>query len=480
MLASYTLVDNATLTAVQRVLGQIPLRSRESVEGDLAALEQLVSSILFYEDILCIDDYKPEWRQSRTNAFPFIQFRTADEFGLGTVPALAEAMCATFRPEIRAGKFTDPVFGALLERLSLHMRCTWDISSSVYYLTLKLLGKPSAGEFEKYGQLCTAIFGELSDIASTRGLSSNEASLIDRLGNPVGVGYKVPGARWGSGSGTAGGPTKALDMFIASLNWMSYKTIYYAYAARALGADLTLHPIRHHFQIKFMERVGVYDVDFASSVLNRFRERTSNVVAELRSGHRAVALAFDLPLFSAWIVQETGNVRTILNDALQLRQDPHIARAREQLSELRFILDRNGIQSASNQLQRLSRSVESSICGLRSAFGLKDVGKGRANAGVNDVVGIYNIGASVAGWPSAPRIPDWISDRIPVPVWPPKGFAHLLRDISRDLTELPQLGTLRDQLGAAVVVDHGTYSGPTMQYLDPQYERATTEFRSPM
>ena len=40
-----------------------------------------------------------------------------------------------------------------------------------------------------------------------------------------------------------GGTTRALDMFIASLNWLAYKSIYYSLAAKYLKADTFLHPI---------------------------------------------------------------------------------------------------------------------------------------------------------------------------------------------------------------------------------------------
>ena len=44
-----------------------------------------------------------------------------------------------------------------------------------------------------------------------------------------------------------GGTTRALDMFIASLNWLAYKSIYYSLAAKYLKADTFLHPIRHAY-----------------------------------------------------------------------------------------------------------------------------------------------------------------------------------------------------------------------------------------
>ncbi len=69
---SYALVDNASLTSVQRLLGRIETRGTDSIDGDIAAFEHLVQALLFYQDVVCIDDYKPEYRLSREREFSFI------------------------------------------------------------------------------------------------------------------------------------------------------------------------------------------------------------------------------------------------------------------------------------------------------------------------------------------------------------------------------------------------------------------------
>jgi hypothetical protein len=477
MLASYTLVDNATLTAVQRILGQVPIRSRDSIEGDLSALEQLVCAILFYEDILCIDDYKPQFKASRASAFPFITFKSPHELGLEPVAAAARTASARFQPEVRGGRFADPVFSELLERLKLHMRCTWDISSSVYYLNLKLLGSPATPDFKKYGQLCSTIYGELSDVATTQGPFSAQATLLDRTGREIGPDYTVPNARWGDGSGKAGGRTKGLDMFLASLNWMSFKTAYYAFAAHSLGADVTLHPIRHQFYLSWMQHDGAYTTDFTRAILDATTHRASTTVGQLRSCHRAVAGAFNLPFFSAWIVQEGGDVRRVLDEALSLRTDPRIVSARSQLCEIRNTLDMEGVEAASPKAQKLFRSVEDQMSRLRTSFGIRGAARHDARH-VNDAVAVYNVAATFEGWPKLPTPPPSLLNHLPT--WPPKGFAKILRDVTRDLATLPQLGRVRDRLAAAVVEDQNTYKESGVKALDPRYEHANSEFSSPM
>ena len=49
---SYALIDNATITAVQRILGEVETRSEDSIDGDIIALENLIQAILFYDLII--------------------------------------------------------------------------------------------------------------------------------------------------------------------------------------------------------------------------------------------------------------------------------------------------------------------------------------------------------------------------------------------------------------------------------------------
>ena len=160
---SYALLDNASLTAVQRLLGNIETRGKFSTDGDIVALEHVVEAILFYNEVACLDDYKPEYRESRQRDFPFVRFLDPSEFGLPTVKETAAKEAAKFKPIIRGGEFADADFKAFFDQLRMHIICTWDMAASVYYLTMKMLGQPDTEEFEKYTEISAAIFNELTD-----------------------------------------------------------------------------------------------------------------------------------------------------------------------------------------------------------------------------------------------------------------------------------------------------------------------------
>lgn len=48
---SRAIIDNATLTAVQRLLGEIPIYNKHTIDGDILAFETFIQAILFHDDI---------------------------------------------------------------------------------------------------------------------------------------------------------------------------------------------------------------------------------------------------------------------------------------------------------------------------------------------------------------------------------------------------------------------------------------------
>lgn len=51
-LMTYALIDNATLTAVQRATGAVTVQNTDTINGDLCAVENFLQGILFYDDLL--------------------------------------------------------------------------------------------------------------------------------------------------------------------------------------------------------------------------------------------------------------------------------------------------------------------------------------------------------------------------------------------------------------------------------------------
>ncbi|MFP3480958.1 hypothetical protein SB780_39560, partial [Burkholderia sp. SIMBA_057] len=77
---TYALIDNSTLTAVQRLTGQAFTESRDSVDTDIVAFENYILAILFYDRLVAVDDYIPAHRDARIASFPDITFLSKSDF----------------------------------------------------------------------------------------------------------------------------------------------------------------------------------------------------------------------------------------------------------------------------------------------------------------------------------------------------------------------------------------------------------------
>lgn len=243
---TYALIDNSTLTAVQRLTGQVLTKSKNSIDTDIVALENYIQAILFYDRLIAIDDYIPEYREARINSFPDITFLNKTDFNLDKIEATATQKANELQPKLKGGEFINDEFKKLIELLQIHIVCTWEIKSSVYHLTLKSLSDNDQ-EFNKYGNVAAAIFSELGDASETGNRTRGNIELIDRFGNFIRKGYKVPGAKWGDGT-SSGEASDVIKTFVASLIWLANRSIFYSLAAKYLQADTFLYPIRQAYQ----------------------------------------------------------------------------------------------------------------------------------------------------------------------------------------------------------------------------------------
>ncbi len=468
---SYALIDNASLTAVQRVMGYVSVKDSNTINGDLAALENFLQAILFYDELVCIDNYKEEHKEGRRKAFDFIKFLSPKEFKFDQIENKAKTEAANIRPEIRGGEFVDDDFQKLLGLLKMNMVCTWDISSSVYYLTMKMLGQPNTPEFHKYSALSSAIFNELSDAGDTLGRWNQDVRLVGSDGT-VHTKEEMKEAAASQNRGL-GGTTRALDMFIASLNWLAYKSIYYSLAARYFKADTFLHPIRHAYQIHWMRKTGAYGHDFTAKLVNSLTKNISTSVSQIVDNGRSVATSLEVPIFSAWLTSQTGDVRSVVSSARELRKTQDFQDIRGLLREIRIAYDESGLTDANKSVEKWKKQLDKASRNLKHVYGL-DTGQG---VQVSFLMKIYNSVAALEGLPQFPEF----EFKIPLPdfIQPAThSFSNLYKDIASELTAIERLGGMRDIMAAKFVIDDTYYLSPKTEA--PQYRKISSHWKLPM
>jgi len=472
---TYALVDNATLSAVQRIIGDISTKTDYSVDTDIVALENLIQAILFYDEILAIDDYIPKHREERVRSFPFIKFLKPEELNLNQIEATAEEKAKEIRPEIRGGEFVNEDFRKLLELLQTHIICTWDISSSVYHLTLKSLSD-NWEDFSKFGNLAAGIFCELIDIKDVGGKTSSEVKLIDRFGKPIDKGYLVPDARWGNGGTSSGEASDAIKAFVASLVWLSNRSIYYSLVSKYLQADSFLYPIRQAYQQIYISETCNYGFDYAKRLVQNFSSTLNKDLFDIQHSGLAFATGFNYPVFSAWIAKEVKNPKAIIQTALEIKTNKEFVETRQQLREIRKLFDEAEIADANHAVSKIVKDIHKSSQNIRTKYGLQT----RQGVPVTRLIQVYNTISAVTGLPELPeydfkiQLPEFLRE-----LKKPKGFNTIYRNLSNDLSTVWSLGEARDILGSAVVKEELSHAYNPKQE-QPRYRNSHSTFKSPM
>ena len=471
---TYALIDNATLTAVQRVMGHIMTRSRDSVDTDIVALENLLQAILLYDDIIAVDDYIEKHRDERINFFPYIRFLSKNQFDFGPIMENADRIASTIRPKIRGGEFANEEFKKLIELLQTHIICTWDVSSSIYYLTIKALAEQGGQEFKKYGNLAAAIFNEFTDVSDVGRRISANIELIDSYGNKITNGYNIPNARWGDGE--TGGITTALSAFVASLMWLANRTIFYTHTARNLQADTFLYPIRQAYQLGYLNKSWMYSFNYIKHIVEYFSTSINRDLVDIGGGGLVATTGLDLPLFCVWLAKETNDPVAIVNAALEIKNDNIFVEVRQQLRIVRNLFFNDRIANANKELRDIIQDIQKTSGRLRAKNGVQT----RQGVPVTRLVHVYNTIAALTNIPKLPnynfdiRLPDWLNG-----IRKDSGFSALYRNLTSDLSSVWSIGEYRDILGSRVVIDDNSPSySPKNE--EPRFRNYHSAYKSPM
>ncbi|MBK9940536.1 MAG: hypothetical protein IPP13_02800 [Kouleothrix sp.] len=430
----YALIDNSTLTAVQRVLGEIPIRNQYLVDADIPALEGFLQAILFYDDLLFLDDYKERFRESRKSYFNrMIDWKIGEETYqslLDTAKQITESVVLN----ITGGQIVDGAFAPFFEMLKMNLVFTWDMRSSVYYLTIKILEGDDGVDFDKYGQLSSMIYAELVEKTGARDVPLDTKPLLyDAHGNPIKPGYYV-GANEGQIS-------SQVEAFFASLNWLAFRTIFYTLIAKELDVDLFLHPIRNSFQIQLLSKFYHGDTSDFKPIIDAINGIASDTINKVSGLTQPFILRQTLPMFVAWIAREVGDPREFISTAYALRGEKEFIEVRQQLIELEELMGREDRAEFVKKANELVRGVREQMSKVLVKYKV-DTPQGIPIA---PAVSVWNLSTLATGLPQIPEIDVEIKSLSFLRnILPRHGFKALYRNIVDDLARVEQLGQYHD------------------------------------
>lgn len=230
------LVDNSTLTAIQRLIGDIAVARSFPVEGDLSAFDQYLQSLILYDEIAVVDDYKEEFRISRKSSFKEVRFLSPNNIPYEQCADEAKKQLDDTSFQIRRGSIKPGPLEDLLDSLDLHVSPAWYMQSSEWFLQMRILADEADIKLPKYGTLMSTI--------KDQGRESHKS--IDRVDI-------IP--RIETRNGKFVDPNKVDDEildndvkeFASSLNWIAHRSVFYLLLCREMNCALSLQPIRHRY-----------------------------------------------------------------------------------------------------------------------------------------------------------------------------------------------------------------------------------------
>jgi hypothetical protein len=466
----YALIDNASLTAIQRLLGNIPIKNKAIIDADIVAFENYITAILFYDYIICIDDYKPQYREKRTALFDDIRFISKNIIEYNEIEKQASKLTSKIALKIKTGQITDKDYKEYFESLAMNMTFTWDMSSSLFYLTQKLLinSTDKNVNLKPQDKIHSAIISETFEkyniLKKERKI---EPILYDKFGNEF-TSHKTK-------EDLFDGYSYEFKLFSSGLTWLSDRTSFYTLAADYLKADLFLYPIRQSFLSNVLNKIDSTDFSKYTSLLSSFKTKTRETVNEIKHIDEAFILKAQFPLFSSYLAQETMDSKSIVEAAYQLRENSVFKKSRQHLRELELMLADKDRDKYIKKINGIHLEVMNELDKLKSSYNVDN------NKGINmsSIAVIWNM-TPLSNYIKLPNINlnikelDFMNNIIPS-----KGFSGVFRNLTEDLVSIEKLGGTHDILTGNVNIQPGG-SYYEIKKEEERYKKASSYWKKPM
>lgn len=471
----YALIDNSTLTGIQRLLGEIPVKNKNIIDNDILTFENYIQSILFYDELICIDDYKPKYQHLRKNYFSDIKFISKDIFDYQNFINQSNEITKNIILRIEGGKITDSDFKRYFEQLKMTFQFTWDMSASKFFLTQKMLLGNTDLDKGTFSKLHALLFKENNEqYEVNQHLNNKMPILYDSDGNKIEL---DPDSGKITNKFGQEGLSSKFQALVASLNWISQRTAFYVLVADYLHADLFIQPIRQAFLNNIIKKIyPKYNLGTFTNFRNNINRKMTDSLSNILENQLEFGLSFKIPLFSASFASNTKDPKEIIEIAYNERDNKSFFYARQKLRELNQILEDDNRAKFIREINLLTSDLNQSFQKIEKKYGIGEK-QGFGLTDLNFIFGMLPISKNI-------KIPDVLDFRIKGLEFlkhstPKKGFKLVYRNLADDLMKFDNLGKYKDILTSKVNF-HENATSWDIGTEDPKYIRASSYWKKPM
>lgn len=455
------IIDNSTLTAVERVIGTIPVHNGYDISGDLSAFEQYLSALIFYDQPVRIDDYKEEFSQSRAKNFTEIGAVTFENESYDDFLTFAQQKVEDIYLSINGGDIEQNDIGKFLNDLDLHVCPAWQMQSSDFFLRIRLLSDKTGAQIEKYSPLMSAIFDQMSEIKNGKSQPNWKKNLVASDGKPI---KNIEGDKKNP-SYTIG---RDVNAFSAGLNWIAFRSVFYSIVSEKLEGVAVCHPIRSDFLARFYsERLNSIEPDQRAAILEYFRNTTLDGIDRSNALLGGPAFKLEAPLISAWATLKAGSPKEARNFVNDIRYSPEAVALRARLRDVEMLISEDQMAEARKNSVAIFKDYQIAANELFKKYSAKGEDPFGISANFLTLTGSFKL---------AP-----VSDKIASLLPKRRRSMTLLRNITLDLLQSSQLGKVSDLLRSSRSIEGEKWDGPTAPKIDhPKFKYARSDWKKPM
>jgi hypothetical protein len=183
----------------------------------------------------------------------------------------------------------------------------------------------------------------------------------------------------------------------------------------------------------------------------------------------------DIPIFSAWLLQQSGSPRNIIEAALELKKSDDMQNIRGLLNQIRIAYDDDGLGAANKNIAKWEAELIKASASVKATYGIKTA----QGIPSSSIMNVYNSFAAFASLPSFPTF----DFNVPLPNFvrsnTSSSFSNVYKSISKELTTIERLGGIRDELSSSFSIDRQAYK-LGVKTESPRFRNVSSEWKIPM
>lgn len=449
------LIDNATLSGVERITGVSKTLNLNNIDNDILCLEKLITAILFSDKLIGVDDYKDEFRSQRLKNLDFIDFSKIDQTTYKEIAtdaaAFARSMTFSFDGAEPAGDVV-----SFFDSLRIDPQLRWDVWVSSEYLTLSFLVDDP--KHVAYEEAVDSVFRNEGTDHKLVGAITDHEPVFTVAGHPDIKDFRGFVHAFSSNNPQFAGMDwrGGLGRVLFGYGWAAERSYFYNTVAHMEGADVYLAPLRDAFCESCCR------IDYPAQVtglLETLKTKSQDTMTSIVEPSGQGAFAIRLPFFTAYLISKTANPNECIDLALSMRNASEFQDCRTIFHNLNHLSTSDKLQEINGILKYLDQScvklmkkyAVSTDSGLQFSLslGLTGISLG-AGTKINQLFRSYRN----------------------------EPFTRVFRNIARDMLNVQGLGALYDKLRSSVC-EHPKANSPQISTTPKFMEHRENEYGRP-